>query len=202
MWDYIFKNYELTNEEKTKIRYVLTSLLYDISKILILGIIFYLTGHLIEYSVCTLIMIFIRPGIGGIHFKHYITCFLFSFFIIGCSVFLSDYLDISKSFCLILLTVSMIIFSLTEPVETAGRKKPDSSVRLKLHVTSIVKIALYLLAVYILPFSRPLAAGSFLLGFLSLQLTFAYCLEKKIHRVAVSQIFFICLSLFEFMRFY
>lgn len=61
------------------IRYSITALFYDISKMIIFAVYFYCTGKLLHlfFALCPLILL--RTKTGGIHFKKYWTCFFFTF---------------------------------------------------------------------------------------------------------------------------
>ena len=76
---YLQKTYGYTDFQIGQIRYVIMSLLSEFSKLFIMGIFFYSTHMFGEYITAAFILCMIRTGAGGLHFKHYVTCFLFSF---------------------------------------------------------------------------------------------------------------------------
>ena len=201
IWDYVFKNYDLNEEEKNKVRYVLTSFMYDFSKFLIIGCTFFILGRFKEFLMCAVLMFFIRPGIGGFHFRHYISCLLFSFSIIGLSVAMAEYFSVSKAACLVILAVSLTIFGLTEPVSTAGRSNTPKNISARLKLQNFVKIGIYLLAVYIFPFSSIFVCGTFLILLLALQLAVAHCAARGFYHAAICHLFSLCLFLFDYIRF-
>ena len=71
--------YGYSDYEISLIRYALAALFYDFSKLIIFGIYYLHTGRFIPYLFALLPLILLRTRNGGIHFKKYWTCFLFTF---------------------------------------------------------------------------------------------------------------------------
>lgn len=80
--DYILnkvqKEYGYTDYQIKLIKFSLTGIFYDLSKTLIFIIYFYATGKLIEFIFAAVPLILLRTKTGGLHFKKYWSCFLFS----------------------------------------------------------------------------------------------------------------------------
>lgn len=68
-----------SDREISLIRYSLTAICYDFSKILIFSIFFYCTGKFIHFLFAVVPLILLRSKTGGIHFKTYLRCLFFSF---------------------------------------------------------------------------------------------------------------------------
>lgn len=71
---YGFSEYEIRF-----IRYFLTALFYDCSKLAFFGIYYYCTKEFISFLFVLFPLILLRMKNGGIHFKKYWSCFLFTF---------------------------------------------------------------------------------------------------------------------------
>ena len=71
--------YDYSDYEISLIRYALTALFYDFSKLIVFGIYYFYTNRLVPYLFALLPLILLRTQNGGIHFKKYWTCFLFTF---------------------------------------------------------------------------------------------------------------------------
>ncbi len=71
--------YDYSDYEISLIQYALTASFYDLSKLIIFGIYYFYTDRLIPYFFALLPLILLRTQNGGIHFKKYWTCFLFTF---------------------------------------------------------------------------------------------------------------------------
>lgn len=101
---YLQKTYGYTDFQIGQIRYVIMSLLSEFSKLFIMGIFFYSTHMFGEYITAAFILCMIRTGAGGLHFKHYVTCFLFSFGIFfawnyyGCTLLVFEVVRFSCSY--------------------------------------------------------------------------------------------------------
>lgn len=61
------------------IKFSITAILYEISKLLLYMIFFFATGKLIEFFFAAVPLILLRTKEGGIHFKKYLTCLIVSF---------------------------------------------------------------------------------------------------------------------------
>lgn len=61
------------------IKFSLTAILYDVSKMLVFMLYFYATGRLVEFIFAAVPMVLLRSKNGGIHCHKYWSCFLVSF---------------------------------------------------------------------------------------------------------------------------
>lgn len=77
--DKIQKEYGFSDYQMKLLRFSFTGILYDVSKTLIFGIYFCVIGKLPEFLFALVPLVLLRIRSGGIHFKKYWTCFLFSF---------------------------------------------------------------------------------------------------------------------------
>lgn len=73
------KEYGFSDYQIKLIRFSMTGILYDMSKILIFAVFFAATGKFVEYLFALVPLLLLRIRTGGIHMKNYWTCFLFSF---------------------------------------------------------------------------------------------------------------------------
>ena len=77
MNEFLKKQYQFTDYQIAQLQYVWKTLASEISKLLIMGIIF--SDRLGIYAVAVTIMVLLRTATGGLHCKKYISCFLVSF---------------------------------------------------------------------------------------------------------------------------
>lgn len=77
--DKIQKEYGFSDYQIKLLRFSFTGILYDVSKTLIFGIYFCIIGKFPEFLFALVPLILLRIKSGGIHFRKYWTCFLFSF---------------------------------------------------------------------------------------------------------------------------
>lgn len=73
--EYGFSDYQIK-----LLRFSFTGILYDVSKTLLFLVFFIVTDRLPEFIFASVPLILLRTRTGGIHFRKYWTCFLFSFF--------------------------------------------------------------------------------------------------------------------------
>lgn len=73
------KEYGFSDYQMKLLRFSFTGILYDVSKTLIFTVYFTAIGKLPEFLFALVPLILLRTKSGGIHFKKYWTCFLFSF---------------------------------------------------------------------------------------------------------------------------
>ena len=71
--------HDFTDYELKLIRFYVTGILYDITKMLAIGIFFYCIGRFPEFLFTLIPLLFLRKNTGGYHLKTYWTCFLASF---------------------------------------------------------------------------------------------------------------------------
>ena len=122
---YLQKTYGYTDFQIGQIRYVIMSLLSEFSKLFIMGIFFYSTHMFGEYITAAFILCMIRTGAGGLHFKHYVTCFLFSFGIFFAGITMGVHFSCSKLYALVILTICIIIHFLCAPIVSSYRPTPS-----------------------------------------------------------------------------
>ena len=123
---YGFSEYEIS-----LIRYTLTALLYDFSKLAVFGIYYYCTGKFISFLFAMFPLILLRTKTGGIHFKKYWICFLFTFAYLELSInILPGIIYIHPlGICLILLLCA--VFNYLLGPNSLNRKTPKSSEYIK-----------------------------------------------------------------------
>lgn len=72
----IRNTYDFSEYELKVIRYVITALFYDLSKLILLAVIFYYLGFLPSFLCALIPFCLLRSRNGGIHTKSYWTCLL------------------------------------------------------------------------------------------------------------------------------
>lgn len=71
--------YTFTDYQIKLIRYCVTALFYDMSKLIVFCIFFYMTGKIQHLLFALIPMLLLRTKTGGIHFSRYLSCLLFTF---------------------------------------------------------------------------------------------------------------------------
>lgn len=97
--------------ELKRANYVATSFVYEITKLIMLLIIFGLLGRLPDFFICLLFVMPVRIFSGGLHFNHYISCFLFTFVFFAAPIFLLNHIRVSTTVEICsLCTLTAILF--------------------------------------------------------------------------------------------
>ncbi len=115
------QNEQLSEKQKKLAIYHLKCWLYDGSKFLIFLIFFYLIQRLDMYLYAFLILLPLRLNTGGLHFKHYWSCLLFSFgYMLIVTIPLAD-IRLPYDISILLLFVCIVINGAIGPVCSASR---------------------------------------------------------------------------------
>ena len=75
----IQSSYQFTDLEMAKMDYTLKVFAYELSKLVFFFVFFAVIGKFSEFAVCLIALLPFRWISGGIHLKHYWSCFIFSF---------------------------------------------------------------------------------------------------------------------------
>lgn len=117
--------YGYTDYEMAIIKYSITALLSELSKILILGTLFAFIGKFDLFIAASVLLILLRVNGGGYHCKHYITCLLMTACILGAAVICLPLIQITNySIILLGLTICLFITYYIGPVPSPFRPKP------------------------------------------------------------------------------
>lgn len=137
---------ELETQYKAAMKnYYLQCLLMEGSKIILFLLIFAYLHTTVPYIMALLVLILVRCNGGGLHCKHYISCFLLSFFILAGCIYCGIYLPLSKFITIFILAVCSVIGYLIVPITSSNRPDPDAQLirQSKLRTASIISITVY-----------------------------------------------------------
>lgn len=126
--------YQFSNSEIAQMDYTLKVVFYELSKFLFFSLFFLYVHKFQEFLVCIIVMLPFRWIAGGLHLKHFWSCFLFSFFFLGTTIFLFNPIEVSWEFQIISLMIGNIVFFVTGPVTSPKRKpmKKERYIRLRI----------------------------------------------------------------------
>lgn len=176
--EYMTNELNLNLSEQRYIIYKLKCIIYDLSKFIIISIFFIIVGLFKEFLFASMISAPLRIYSGGLHFKHYWTCFLFSFgyfvlLILGLSTIpLSIYLS-----SIIMVLCSIINFCLS-PVQSATRP-PLSTTELQRTKQKTFILSIYCILIILIFYNTPLASvGYWTILLHTMQLIIAKLMKK------------------------
>lgn len=173
---FLKEKYNLSNYQIAQLVFLLKTLSSELSKMLIMGILFW--NHLSLYLFALLIMLCLRCTTGGLHFYTYLSCLAASTLYLWLAVVLLPNFILPKTFQLVSLLLSLLICYYCCPVPSKYRPEyPRSHInRCRKTVCSFVFI--YTLILYIVPENQYLQVGLWVIILHSLQLLVAK-IQKK-----------------------
>lgn len=170
------EKYHLTNYETAKLVYLFKTLGSELSKMLLMGLLFY--RQLPLYLFALILMLCLRSTTGGMHFYTYWGCLSASVGYLWLAVYALPQTALPRYAQLILLTGSMLLCYLIGPV--TSKYRPDLPVQRsrKFRDITCMIIFLYALFLYIIPENSFSAVGFWVIILHSLQLCAAKIRKK------------------------
>lgn len=110
-----------TPYEIAMLKYFYLCIVYDGSKFCIL-LIFFSFFHLFkDFCMCIVFLLSLRNFWGGLHFKHYMSCFAFTFAFTGAGIALSNLVVLDNRLEICLLIVTIAVSAVIAPVTSQSR---------------------------------------------------------------------------------
>lgn len=162
-----------------KVRYVFAAFYSEFSKLIIMELLFLIINKGFEFLISVSILLLIRTNSGGLHFKHYWSCLLFSTTLLLCAIILLPAIPISKLTMILCLILCIVINYNIKPVRCIYRPAPDEKMIRNCHISTFKCIFFYLIIIYLFPMNPYLIAGFWTILLQTLQLVAANFLEKR-----------------------
>lgn len=173
---YLKDTYNLSSYQVAQIFFLFKTLASEISKIIIMGILFH--DHFTLYLFALFVMISLRSSMGGLHFYTYAGCLATSILYLWLAVYMLPYIPAPTYLQLSLLLLSILICNHIGPI--ISKYRPDVCKerfsQCKKFVT--IFIFLYALILYIIPENDYLSVGFWVIILHSLQLMIAKIRQK------------------------
>lgn len=173
---YLTGKCHLSNYQAAQVVFLLKTILSELSKLLIMAILF--RRQIIYYLFGLLVMIFLRCTMGCLHFYRYSQCLLASIIYIWLSVIVMPHILIYKYVEIILMIFSILICYYIGPLPSKYRPQYSKQYLTKMRLFTSKFIFLYTLILYIIPRSKFLSVGFWIIILHSLQLVIAKILSK------------------------
>ena len=142
---------EYTELELKRIRYTLTVFYYEITKLILLIVIFSFAGKLKSLLMCIAVIMPVRVFSGGLHFNHYWSCFLFTLLFFTTPIFIFGNITIPASCEVISLCAITLLIWLIGPISSAKRPTPTYNNYQKFRYITVLFLSGYILCVLLLP---------------------------------------------------
>ncbi len=177
--EYVKKNLGYSDYEIALLKYFFTAVFYDVSKFILLGIAFGFAGYFVEYLLASVVLVFFRISSGGLHFKTYWSCFLFSLvFFTLCIVILPEFSP-SKTIQMIILLICLAIVNRIGPITSKYRKKPDVILIQKSKKDCSIIIFSYCILTFVIPLNHYINTGFWVIILQTLQLVIAKIFKRR-----------------------
>lgn len=142
--------YGYSDYQMKLIKFMLTAIFYDVSKIIIFMIYFYATGKFIEFFFAAVPMILLRTKTGGLHCKKYWTCFLVSFvYFYSVINLLPFFINVHPLVIYPVLLICAVVDYAIGPTSLKERAPVEKSVIQKAKIQSFQVVFLVALSIFI-----------------------------------------------------
>ena len=142
-----FKNeFNLSELNSIKLRYSLELVIGDLSKCIILLGLFSILGRAADYLYSSLALLMLRSFTGGLHFKTYIKCMIFTGFFFCISILLKTHISLNFTILSTLFILSSSIIILFAPLCAKSRPDYSSQKRNQFKFISIILLSFHFIS--------------------------------------------------------
>lgn len=162
------KKYDLNDYQIAQLNYLFSTVLSEISKLLIMGILF--RKFLVSYLFALFIMLFLRCTTGGLHFYTYFSCLTASLLYLFLGIRVLPRLHLAVYVQLFILLLCLICCYLIGPVLSKYRAVPTQKQYERQRNVTCSFIFVYALFIYLIPGSELSVIGFWIIVLHTLQL--------------------------------
>lgn len=145
-FNYITKNLTLAEDDAHKLRYSLRMIIGDSSKLILLFILFWALNCQTAYVMSVAVLSLIRMFTGGLHFKTYSGCLLFSTLFFSACIYLANFYPVSRIGLLSIGAVSILGIVMFSPVTSKNRPNYSPAKRLQFRIIGSTVAMLHLIS--------------------------------------------------------
>lgn len=127
IYDNLQIKYDFSDMEIAKLNYTLEVLFFELSKLLFFVLFFGITHKLVDFIVCFIVLLPFRSFSGGLHFNHYISCFMLSIAYFSTLIFFLSGIPVTPALYAPILIIVNILLFVIGPVPS--KKRPVMPVR-------------------------------------------------------------------------
>ena len=172
---------EYSDYDLRRVRYFYTCLLYEVSKFIIIGGFFCLFGLLPEYFFSVLFICPLRILSGGLHFRSYLGCLLFSILYFSVSIMPFWNYHPTKGTALFLLLLFAIINIVMGPITSDQRPEPSVDIKTVKKQRLLILFIMYFIFFFLSKYSRFFFLANRLLLLHSIQMMVSF-IRKEVAR--------------------
>lgn len=159
--------------------YVIKCYLYDLSKLFLLIATFTYLNLLDQFLYCYLLLLKLRTLAGGLHFRKYISCLLFSMAFFLCIIKVLANIKPALSLCTVTLFLCTIIICILGPIHSSSKPSLDSKHRMHFKKDGTMAAAYCSALTLVLYHTEYGVAGFWTIILYTLQLIAAYLQKKR-----------------------
>lgn len=141
--EYFKEEFNLSEIDSIKLKYSLEIIISDLSKFAFLFTIFTILGEGTNFFYSALALLTIRLFTGGLHFKTYFGCMVFSIFFFYVSIFLKNRILLNFKITIALLMFSLLTITIFAPVIGSSRPRYSYGKKLQFKLISIILIFIH-----------------------------------------------------------
>lgn len=176
--NYFKQEFELSDMDSKKLRYSLEFLYNDFSKTILLFILFAALGYPIDFIYVGIILFTMRIFTGGLHFKTYAGCLLFSLVFFIAAIYLKNSFYLTEPLIILFYVFSCLTIVGVAPVTSKTRPKYSSSKKRTFKILGLVVLTIYFVLNSFLNTHPYLIYGIWVMALQSIQILLAKGVEK------------------------
>lgn len=163
--------HDFTDYELKLIRFYITGILYDISKMFMIGAFFCYIGKFTEFLFTLVPLLLLRKKTGGYHLKTYWTCFLASFlYFILAAIVLPAVIPLKMTWMQLTLLVCAWVMYYIGPISSNREVNLDKEQLHKVHVQSFQIVLAVSILLFLFPNTKYLIVSFWTVVLHSIQL--------------------------------
>lgn len=174
--EYLKEKHHVSNYEIAQIEFLFKTIFSELSKMVIMGILFH--EHLGLYLFALCVMLYLRTSTGGLHFYTYIGCLTGSILYVGSAIILLPNIILPSYLQLGALLISILTCYRIGPVVSKYRQEPSPQKFQHCRNITCTGIFVYALITYIMPENQYIIVGFWIIILHSLQLPIAKIRKK------------------------
>lgn len=176
--EYLNKTLGYSNYEIAQIRYFISGLISEISKLILISGYFIYRDKLDLFISAVIVLCALRVYTGGIHFSHYLSCLAISFTIFYIAICILATIHIIKPLQIILLCLCIFINNTYAPIVSKYRPVPNRKKVQRSRKCSFWIIIIYEMILFILPDNPYTNIGFWIIIIHTIQLIIAKKLKE------------------------
>lgn len=142
---YFESKYNLSHLDSLKLKYSMEIIFNDLSKLAILFILFSIAGYALDFVYSVISLLMIRPFTGGLHFKSYTQCILFTGIFFTLSILLKNHVIITQYIYFLVFTFSVLIIMMFAPIIGDNRPTYSKKKLYQFKLTGLIILILHLI---------------------------------------------------------